>query len=301
MAFKYKRPSEEELEKRASSRGGDFESFVKDEYRTYTPKKQNGIRILPRDEREEGAQSYSDEIYVHYGIGPNRASVLCPARMASMPCPICEERARAEKREDTEAVKELRSTRRYIAWVLDKKADGEVTPLLWAMPQTVESAIAKVSKDPQTGSRFYIDDPYEGYDVYFDVDGEGMQKKYIGFQIARRPTSVDTKILDFLSENLLQNVLVFRNYEEIKLLFEGAPPPPAEHVREPELQRAPAAVEQAPDKDKPEPTPAEPEPKPTPSPSPAPAREPAPAGAAATGSNRAADLRARFAARKDAA
>lgn len=293
-AFAYKRPSEEALEKRASQRGNDFEGFIKDEYRTYQPKKQNAVRILPRDMREEDAKTYADEIHVHYGIGPQKASVLCPLKMASMPCPVCEERARAEKREDKEAMNDLRPVRRAIAWVIDKKQE-DVGPLLWAMPWTVDRDIAKVSRDPQTGGRFYIDDPEQGYDVYFDVDGEGMTKKYVGFQIARRPTSVDHKTLEFIANNLLSNVLLFRGYEEIKVLFEGAPMPPAEqeHRQEPVETRAQETkAADPPPKSEPEPEPAD---EPKPAPSPAPVKEPEPVATVVSGATRAQALRERFA------
>ena len=49
MAFKYKRPPQEVMDKKASQQGGGFEGFLKDTYRTYGVKNgDNAIRILPR-------------------------------------------------------------------------------------------------------------------------------------------------------------------------------------------------------------------------------------------------------------
>lgn len=218
--FRYRRTAPEQMEQRASQQGGNYDSFVKDEYRTYTAKKgDNAIRILPRDE-SENARHYGEDIWVHYSVGPDGGSVLCPAKMANEACPLCEERARAEKRGAEEEAGELKPVRRVAMWIIDRKNEDQ-GPLLWAAPWTVDRDIAKATKDRETGRYYIIDDPEQGYDVYFDVDGEGRQKKYGPYQTARRPSSVDEKYLDFVVNNPLMDALRYRDYEEIRAIFEG--------------------------------------------------------------------------------
>jgi hypothetical protein len=218
--FQYRRPSNEAMQQKASQSIGNFEGFIKDEYQKFTPKKgDNAIRILPRHANEEAA-SYSEEVWVHYNVGPDKASVLCPLKMANQPCPVCEERARAERRGDQETTSELRPGRRVIFWVLDRKEEAK-GPLVFDCPPTVDRDIAKVAKDRETGRYEILDDPEQGRDVYFDRDGEGLNTKYGGYQLGKRSTSVDDKYLEFITNNPLLDTLRIRSYDEIKILFEG--------------------------------------------------------------------------------
>lgn len=218
--FKYRRTSSEEMERKANQSTGNFEGFLKDEYQKYTAKKgDNAIRILPRHEDEE-ARSYSEEVWVHYNVGPDRASVLCPQKMAGAPCPVCEERVRAERRGDEEASKEMRPGRRIIFWILDRKDEARGVQV-YDCPPTIDQGISKAAKDRETGKYQILEDPYEGYDIYFDRDGDGINTKYTGFQTGRRPTSVDEKYLDYITKNPLLDTLRIRTYDEIKALFEG--------------------------------------------------------------------------------
>jgi hypothetical protein len=221
MAFKYRRRSDESVEKRATQQGGNFQGFIKDEYRTFNPKKGDfSIRFLPRNESEQ-AEHYGEDIYVHYSVGPDNASVLCPAKMANEACPVCEERMRAERRGDEDAIKELAPHRRVLVWLLDRKNEDQ-GPLLWSMPWTVDRDISKVCKDRETGRYYFIDDPEQGYDAYFDVEGEGIQKKYSGYQLQKRASSVAAKWLEYIEKNPLLDTLRWRNYDEIRELFEGS-------------------------------------------------------------------------------
>src|SRR3982751_6331107 len=96
MAFQYRVRSSEAWEKRAHQSSSDFESWLRDDYRIFSPAKgENHIRILPPS--WEDAQHFGFDAYVHYGIGPERGSVLCLFKMKGEPCPICEQRARAER------------------------------------------------------------------------------------------------------------------------------------------------------------------------------------------------------------
>src|SRR5262252_5235804 len=229
--FKYQPRSEEDWEKRANQRGGGFQSYISDDYRTYTLKKgENAIRILPPT--WDGARHYGLDVFVHFGVGPDKASVVCPYRTAEPPCPICEARARAARQNDEELVKELRSTQRVLVWLIDRK-DEDKGPVLWGMPWTLDKEISKVSKDRTTGKFYSVDNPEEGYDIYFDRDGEGMLTKYTGVQLARRATSVDQDHVDYVAEHPLPETLLVRDYEEIKALFEGASPPAEEEAPAP--------------------------------------------------------------------
>lgn len=223
MAFKYKRRSHEEIDKRANQQGSDFVNFLKKDFPSYAARDgDNWIRILPPSWKD--AEHYGLNVFVHYGIGPDNGSVLCRNKMGGEKCPICEARVKAERAGNEELAKELRISKRVVVWLLDMK-DEEKGPQLWAMPWTVDRDINKISFDKHSREYYEIDNPEVGYDVNFDKTGKGITTKYIGFQIARRPTSVDEDHLDFIEDNPLPEALIERSYEEVKDIFEGGADP----------------------------------------------------------------------------
>lgn len=250
MAFRYKPRKEEEIEKRANRQGGDFTGFINKDLPVYAAREgENWIRFMPPSdnwETETGGQpGYGYDVHVHYGIGPDNGAVLCNNKMLGQKCPICEERVRAERAGNEELAKELRITQRVLVMLIDRK-DEDKGPQFWAMPWTVERDINKISRDKQSGTYFYIDDPDEGYDVTFDKTGKGVATKYSGFQIARRPTSVDEVHLDFVSEWPLPEVLIHRTYSEVKTIFEGGDAPEEEEAPKKSPRRAAREEEEAP-------------------------------------------------------
>lgn len=219
MAFQYHRRDNKDWDKRASQQGGEFESYVKDEYKTYAVKTGNNwVRILPPTDRD--AQHYGEDVWIHYNVGPDKATVLCPAKMANQKCPLCEARAQFERRGDDESAKELKPNRRVLAWILDRQKEDE-GPLLWPMSWTVDRDICKIAQDPVTREVFPIDDPDEGHDVYFDKAGEKILTKYSGFQLAKRKSSVKDTHLDYIMKHPILDTLLVRDYNELKALYEG--------------------------------------------------------------------------------
>lgn len=215
--FQYQARSNDQWAKRES--GKNFEGFIKDDYVTFTPKKENWIRILPPT--WANPSHYGLDIWVHYGVGPNNASVLCSRRMQGKPCPICEAHDRAEQagREDAD---QLRPTPRVLIWLIDRKDDKESRPKAWAQPKTkVDLEICQICRDRMTGELYQIDNPDAGYDLTFVKEGEGLQTNYSGFALARRESAVEDRYLEYIVQHPLPDILNWRNYDEVAALFEG--------------------------------------------------------------------------------
>lgn len=258
MAFQYQRRDAQAWDKRANQRGGDFVGFVKDDYQMYPVEKgDNFIRFLPPT--WENAEHYGLDVYIHYNIGPDNGSVLCLAKMAQSSvaairkacpgdrCPICEARQRAERAGDNELKDELTSRKSVLAWILNRK-DEKKGPQVWRMPWTLDRDITKLCKDPRTGELYFIDDPENGYDLSFEKQGDQLTTKYVGIQLARRPSSIDQDFLDYVVECELPDTLQFMEYDDIQKLFEGgaqAEPkreaPERERREEPKQEERPAS------------------------------------------------------------
>lgn len=222
--FKYKARSAAQVKKRATQGGGSRENFVKDGIKFFSPKPgENTIRILPPTwdgPDGEAPESFGLEVYVHYGIGPDRSTYLCLDRMKREACPICEERARAEADgRDEEQVRSLRANKRVATFIIDRKSPEEGVKL-WSMPWTVEKDISLASTDRDTGETLEIDNPDEGYDIHFNKEGEKTRTRYSGITASRRASSLDNEEwMDFVEENPIPQILQWFSYEHISGVF----------------------------------------------------------------------------------
>jgi hypothetical protein len=219
VAFKYRERAAETVNRRAEQSGNDFDSFVREELPLFDCKPgENCVRFMPPT--WDDPDHYGIDIWVHYRIGPEKGSTICPYKMLNNKCPLCEEQLRCERAGDEIGARELKPTHRVLCWIINKKENKG--PELWAMPWTLDRDIAKVCKDRETGETFIIDHPTRGIDVYFDKVGEKMSTKYNGVALAKRQSKLEQRDLDFIEENPLPETMIERSYTEIQEMFEGA-------------------------------------------------------------------------------
>lgn len=239
--FQYQPRSQDAWTKRES--GKSYDGFIKDGIETYSPKKDNWIRILPPT--WDNPTHYGLDIWVHYSVGPNRGSVLCLKRMQNQPCPLCEAQSRAEAAGREQDVSQLKPTPRVLAWIVDRHEKEKKVPKAWAMPKTkVDLEICQICRDRITGELYMIDDPSNGYDLTFGKEGEMLTTNYTGFQLARRPTTVEDEYLNYILDHPLPTILNWRTYEEVQTLFEGAFPVTSTVPGQEAFQSAPEPTQQ---------------------------------------------------------
>lgn len=221
--FKYKSRSKESWEKRAEQSGYSRRSMFKEGVTIFRPKDgDNLIRIFPPT--FEDAEHYGLEIFVHYGIGPDRDSFLCPNKMLNQPCPVCEERSRAMNDDDKEYADKLNPKKRVLTYVLDRDEE-EKGNQLWSMPWTLDADITTLAVDKRTGEVLDVDDPEDGYDVEFMKRGKGRNTEYAGVAIARRKSELgDEDALEAVVEMPLDETLVYFEYDDIAQVFGGSAP-----------------------------------------------------------------------------
>lgn len=225
--FKYKRRSEDSFQKQAERSSGSWDRIFKDGFKEFRPKEgDHRIRILPPT--FEGAEHYALSLWVHGQVGPDKQQYLCLQKMNQEPCPVCEEHRRAQKEGDQEYADQLRAYERRVAWVIDRSTQGE-GPLLYNMPfSKMDKRICAVAKDQETGETLWLDDPDEGYDVFFRREGSGLKTDYNGHAPARRPSPISkdedeqAAWLAYVQANPLDSVLQFYSYDHIQAAFSGA-------------------------------------------------------------------------------
>jgi len=225
--FQYRSRSVEDMQKRASQSGKNQDSYISDDAKVFVPKGGDSIvRILPPT--WEDPEHFGYEIFVHYGVGADRSDYLCLdwARNTKGECPICAERAKAEAAGEEEYAKSLKPKKRVLCYVIDRAHEDE-GPMVWAMPWTIDRDICARAYDKRTKEVFNVDDPDNGFDISFTREGEGLKTKYLGIDIARRPSpisdapSTQEKLMDFVITNPIPSILIERTAEEISKAFAG--------------------------------------------------------------------------------
>lgn len=225
--YEYQTRSPESVRERSTKGANDFDKITIDGIKSFKPADgDNCIRILPPTWKNP--EHFGYDIYVHYGVGPDRQSYLCLQKMKDEADPIFEEYeiakrdAREGNKDDEAYVKDLQAKKRVGVWLIDRNNEKEGVQF-WAMPWTIDRDIVKVSIDKKTGEVLPIDHPDDGYDVEFDKSGKGARTEYGGVAISRRSSPLgNDKWLDYAMDHPIPDILQYFDYDHIKKAFGGS-------------------------------------------------------------------------------
>lgn len=223
-SYEYQARDGDSARKRATQGGNDFDKVLKEHIKVWKPNdKDNRIRILPPTWPD--AKHFGFDIYLHYGVGPDRGTYLCLEKMQGEADPIAEEYAivkrDARNEDDDKYAKELQAKPRVLVYLIDRDHEKEGVQA-WMMPAGLDKDIMKVSIDKASGEVLQIDHPEDGYDVTFEKNGTGMTTKYEGAAIARRSSPLGKdEWLEFAIDNPLPDQLVYFDYDHIAKIFNG--------------------------------------------------------------------------------
>lgn len=232
MAFKYHKRSSESVSRRAKQSSGAYDNFLPSDVVSFKPREgENAIRIVPwlsddnpdaKKLREKWDDHWGIDIHLHRNVGPDNGSYLCLDKMLGEPCPVCEARREASE-EEADA---WRVNTRILCWVVDRDAE-KTGPQLWAMPLGTSKDISAASTVRGSGDLLLIDHPEEGYDIFFEREGEKKRTRYKQVQADRNstPLSDNQKTADrwlkYVSDNLLPDLLEYFPYDHIEKVLHG--------------------------------------------------------------------------------
>jgi len=222
--YTYKKRSHEQNRKRANQRGGDFDAVLKDGFETWSPKPdvRSKVRIMPPT--WDDPEHFGIDVWVHYQIGADKNSYICPNRQMKEWCPICEERERVKAEATEEELRALAPTRRVAYFIIDRTRE-EDGPLVWLAAWTVDRDI--MAQAEVEGEWLEVDHPDEGFDLIFKRDGQGLKTKYNGIKFSRHasPISDDAatqkKWLRLIVKNPIPTILNHFDGEYIQKVFAG--------------------------------------------------------------------------------
>jgi hypothetical protein len=249
--FTYRARDSAAVARRAEGQTDDFDVYISRDVKLFKANdKDNNLRILPPT--WDDPQHFGLDIWVHYGVGPDRQTYLCLHKMKNERCPICDERRKALDEGDEKYGKDLAPTRRVLVYIVDRDNEKEGVQA-WAAPQTLDRDIVKVSVDKRSGEVLPIDHPEDGYDIYFEKKGSKDRTEYLGVQIARRSSPLgNDDWLQFAVDHPLPDQLMYYSEDHIAAAFGGGGvqrDAPRGGRDEPSRDRAPARGR---DRDEPE-------------------------------------------------
>ena len=218
--YVYRERSQESIHRRAVAKGGDFAGYLDEQFPIYQVRDgQNWIRPLPPT--WDNAEHYGYEVWVHYRVGGN-TDCLCLRIMKGEKCPVCQGIARLTQQygEETQEIKDAKAKKRVIMWVVDRFAE-DTGPQIFPMAQTLDQNIVKISQDIRTGAYTLIDHPQNGHDVIFDKSGSGRNTDYGGERLDPNPSAINPAYIDYIVQHPIPSVLIWRDYQEVKALYEG--------------------------------------------------------------------------------
>lgn len=227
--FVYRGRTSEDVTRRAKQSSGRYDSFVEGEVTWFKPREgENTIRLLPwlngddpefKALDEKWGNHWGIDIILHSQVGADKGQYLCLDKMNGEPCPVCE----VWRGDDEEA---LAPGNRVLCWLIDRN-DERAGPKLWSMPLGVSKDFSAASKIKGSGEVLLVDDPEEGYDIYFDREGEKKLTKYKRIEVSRDPTPLHDKPakmdawLDYVAEHRLPDLLKFYEPDYLEKVLSG--------------------------------------------------------------------------------
>lgn len=226
--FEYHSRSREDVKARANMRGGNFDDFVKGEFKKYKVKEgKNLIRILPPTWGPPTPKHFGFDLWLNYNIGADNQCYLSLSKMKGEPDPLADARKQAQRDGNRDLVKALDPKLRVGYWVIDRMNEDE-GPQFWAAPLSFDKDLANLSTDDDTKEVVEIDEPDTGRDVRFFTAGKGLLTKYDAAKMRLLPPSPlhedeqqATEWLDFVLENPIPECLNYYPFEYIEASFDG--------------------------------------------------------------------------------
>ena len=203
---------------------GDVQFFSPSEGRNriniipYTIKTKNHP-LVKKGEFEVGEKDYVMDVFVHRGVGPSEASVLCLKQTYGKPCPICEQSALLRKQGKEDEASALKPSRRVFYNVQDlKKPDTlkvfETSHFLF------EKELIDEARDDNEGGFVDFADSETGKEIKFrtsKVSRGGFEfNEFKSFSFEDRDENIPDELLEkAISFDEIMNVPTYEEAEKI--------------------------------------------------------------------------------------
>ena len=215
----WKTASSEEREKAAKGRTQKGAQYINTDLAQFTPiDGSNCIRIVPPLADDAMATLWGIDVWTYYLAGKG---FLSPTTFDPRAQNIVLEAYKRVKADDPEEAKRLQlgGTRKTILFILDF-GDGSKEPELkvWSAPPGLVDEFIRVAKNRRTGRLGALEDPEEGYCIFFDRIGVGKKTEYKGVTLDKEPYPLDESLLDKIP--YFTDILVVPDADDLKIALD---------------------------------------------------------------------------------
>ena len=177
--------------------------------------------LVKKGEFEIGDKDYVMDIFVHRGVGPSEASVLCLKNTYGKPCPICEQSALLRKQGKEDEAGALKASRRVFYNVQDLK-NPEKLKVFEASHFLFEKELIDEARDDDEGGFVDFADEETGKEIKFrcsKVSKGGFEfNEFKSFSFEDREENIPDELLE--SAISFDEIMNVPTYEEVeKILF----------------------------------------------------------------------------------
>ena len=184
----------------------------------YTIKSKNHP-LVKKGEFEVGDKDYVMDIFVHRGVGPSEASVLCLKNTYGKPCPICEQSALLRKQGKEDEAGALKPSRRVFYNVQDLK-NPDVLKVFEASHYLFEKELIDEARDDEEGGFVDFADEESGKEIKFRCSktskGGFEFNEFKSFSFEDRDENIPDELLESaISFDEIMNVPTYEEAEKI--------------------------------------------------------------------------------------
>ena len=159
------------------------------------------------------------DIYVHRGVGPSEASVLCLKNTYGKPCPICEQSALLRKQGKEDEAGALKPSRRVFYNVQDLK-NPDVLKVFEASHYLFEKELIDEARDDEEGGFVDFADEESGKEIKFRCSktskGGFEFNEFKSFSFEDRDENIPDELLESaISFDEIMNVPTYEEAEKI--------------------------------------------------------------------------------------
>ena len=175
--------------------------------------------LVKKGEFEIGDKDYVMDIYVHRGVGPSEASVLCLKNTYGKPCPICEQSALLKKQGKEDEAGALKASRRVFYNIQDLK-NPEKLKIFEASHYLFEKELIDEARDDEEGGFVDFADEEKGKEIKFRCSktskGGFEFNEFKSFSFEERDENIPDELLESaISFDEIMNVPTYEEAEKI--------------------------------------------------------------------------------------
>ena len=178
--------------------------------------------LVKKGEFEIGDKDYVMDVFVHRGVGPSEASVLCLKNTYGKPCPICEQSAILRKQGKEDEAGALKPSRRCFYNIQDLK-NPDTLKVFEASHYLFEKELIDEARDDDEGGFIDFADEETGKEIKFrcsKTSKAGFEfNEFKSFSFEDRDDNIPDELLEkAISFDEIMNV---PTYEEVEKILYG--------------------------------------------------------------------------------